>query len=121
MPLTSRIHEGLVFSNRAARTLLDKLVALLFSITCVWDRQVLLVADAYYASGKVISALLSKEHHLVTRAKSNAVAYRPVIAAEHRGKGRPRIYGDKVSLKHLAKDTAAFTSAPSLCAAARIS
>lgn len=107
--LTSRIHEGLVFSNRDARTLLDKLVAPLFSITCVWDRQVLLVADAYYASGKVISALLSKGHHLVTRAKSNAVAYRPVIAAEPLGKGRPRIYGDKVSLK----DTAAFTSAPS--------
>ena len=71
------------------------------------------VADAYYASGKVISALLSKGHHLVTRAKSKAVAYRPVIAPEQRGKGHPRIYGDKVSLKDLAKDQAAFTSAPS--------
>ena len=30
VPLTSRIHEGLVFSNRDARTLLDKLVALLY-------------------------------------------------------------------------------------------
>jgi hypothetical protein len=113
VPLTSRIHEGLVFSNRDARTLLDKLVALLFSITRVWNRQVLLVADAYYASGKVISALLSKGHHLVTRAKSNAVAYRPAIDAGYRGKGRPRIYGNKVSLKDLAKDQAAFTSAPS--------
>jgi ClpP class serine protease len=27
VPLTSRIHEGLVFSNRDARSLLDKLVA----------------------------------------------------------------------------------------------
>ena len=32
MPLTSRIHEGLVFSNRDARTILDKLVAPLFCI-----------------------------------------------------------------------------------------
>jgi len=113
VPLTSRIHEGLVFSNRDTRTLLDKLVALLFSVTRGWDRQVLLVADAYYASGKVIRPLLAKGHHLVTRAKSNAVAYLPVPLALHRSKGRPRFYGDKVSLKCLAKDHAAFTSAPS--------
>ncbi len=113
VPLTSRIHEGLVFSNRDARTLLDKLVALLFSVAIVWDRQVLLIADAYYASGKIIRPLLAKGHHLVTRAKSNAVAYLPVPDVPHRGKGRPRIYGDKVRLKDLAKDNAAFTSAPS--------
>lgn len=113
VPLTSRIHEGLVFSNRDARTLLDKLVALLFSITRVWDRQVVLVADAYYASGKVIRPLLATGHHLVTRAKSNAVAYLPVPDAPRVGKGRPRIYGDKVSIKNLATDNANFTSAPS--------
>ena len=113
VPLTSRIHEGLVFSNRDARTLLDKLVALLFSVTRAWDRQVVLVADAYYASGKVIRPLLAKGHHLVTRAKSNAVAYLQVPDVPLRGKGRPRLYGDKVSLKDLAKDPAAFTSAPS--------
>ena len=57
VPLTSRIHEGLVFSNRDTRTLLDKLVALPFSLTRVWNRQIMLVADAYYASGKLILAL----------------------------------------------------------------
>lgn len=113
VPLTSRIHEGLVFSNRDTRTLLDKLVALLFSFTCVWDRKVLLVADAYYGSGKLIHALLGKGHQLVTRAKSNAVAYLPVPAPTRRGRGRPRIYGGKVRLKDLAKDDALFTSAPS--------
>jgi len=77
VPLTSRIHEGLVFSNRDTRTLLDKLAALLFSIANVLGRKVLLVADAYYASGKFIGQLLANGHQLVTRAKSNAVAYRP--------------------------------------------
>ena len=62
VPLTSRIHEGLVFSNRDARTLLDKLIAFLLSITCVWDRKVMLVADAYYASDRPILALLGKGH-----------------------------------------------------------
>jgi DDE superfamily endonuclease len=113
VPLTSRIHEGLVFSNRDSRTLLDKLAALLFSIANLWDRKVLLVADAYYASGKFIGQLLAKGHHLVTRAKSNAVAYLPVTAPTHRRRGRPRIYGEKVRLKDLAQDQAAFTSAPS--------
>lgn len=113
VPLTSRIHEGLVFSNRDTRTLLDKLVTLLFSITRVWQREIVLVADAYYASGKLILTLLGKGHHLVTRAKGNAVAYLPVPVLERRGKGRPRIYGAKVRLKDLAKEDSAFTTAPS--------
>ena len=113
VPLTSRIHEGLVFSNRDARTLLDKLVALLFSIARAWDRKVLLVADAYYASAKVILPLLANGHQLLTRAKSNSVAYLPVPPPAHRGKGRPKIYGKKVRLKDLAQDEAALQFAPS--------
>jgi hypothetical protein len=113
VPLTSRIHEGLVFPNRDSRTLLDKLAALLFSIASVLGRKVLLVADAYYASGRLIAQLLANGHQLVTRAKSNAVAYLPVTAPAHRRRGRPRIYGEKVRLKQLAQDDAAFTSAPS--------
>ncbi|MFZ3084883.1 transposase [Rhodoferax ferrireducens] len=113
VPLTSRIHEGLVFSNRDSRTLLDKLVALLLSITLIWSRPVVLVADAYYASAKVITPLLNNGHHLVTRAKSNAVAYLPPPKVTNPGKGRPRIYGEKVRLKDIAADDSAFTSAPS--------
>ena len=113
VPLTSRIHEGLVLSNRDSRTLLDKLAVLLLSISSILDRKILLVADAYYASGKLIAQLLSKGHQLVTRAKSNAVAYLPPPTVAHRQRGRPRIYGNKVCLKDLACDDAAFTSAPS--------
>jgi len=113
VPLTSRIHEGLVFSNRDARTLLDKLVALLLSTTLIWNKPVVLVADAYYASGKVITPLLNNGHHLVTRAKTNAVAYLPAPKITKPGKGRPRLYGEKVRLKDLATQHCAFTSAPS--------
>lgn len=48
-----------MFSNRDASTLLDKLVTLLMRVAGSIDRQVLLVADAYYASGKVITPLLA--------------------------------------------------------------
>ena len=102
-----------MFSNRDSKTLLDKLVALLFSMTRVWNRSLVLVADAYYASGKVINPLLNSGHHLIARVKTNAVAYRAVPQVERRGIGRPRIYGEKVRLKEVAQDDNAFTSAPS--------
>jgi hypothetical protein len=111
VPLTSRIHEGLVFTNRDHRTLLDKLVTLLLSITGVWNRKVILVADAYYGSGKLMLTLLGKGHQLVTRAKSNAVAYRQVPAPLRRQRGRPKIYGAKVRIKDLAQDKSAFVNA----------
>ena len=113
VPLTSRIHEGLVFCNRDKSTLLDKLVLLLMGVSRSIGRQVLLVADAYYASGKVIKPLLDQGHHLISRAKGNAVAYLPVAEPRRRGKGRPRVYGEKVRLKDLAQEEGAFTGAPS--------
>ena len=113
VPLVSRIHEGLVWSNRDTRTLLDKLALLLFSLAGILDRKLLLVADAYYASGKMIAQLLGQGHQLVTRAKSNAVAYWPVQPPARRRRGRPRLYGEKVKLKDLARDEGQFLSAPS--------
>jgi len=113
VPLASRIHEGVVFSNRDSSTLLDKLVALLMQVVAPMGRKVLLVADAYYASGKVVTPLLAQGHHLISRAKSNAVAYRAAHQPVRRGKGRPAVYGEKVRLKDLAAEDGAFISAPS--------
>ena len=114
VPLAARIHEGIVLSNRDKRTLLDKMVGLFFSLVPPWDKKVILVLDAYYASRKVINPLFAKGHQLVTRARVNAVAYHPAPKPEHRRRGRPRLYGDKLRLKDLARDQkAAFASAPS--------
>ena len=113
VPLVSRIHEGVVFSNRDRRTLLDKLAALLLSLAQLWSRQVLLVADAYYASGDLMAKLLAQGHHLLTRAKSNAVAFLPPPSSSCRRRGRPRVYGKKVRLKELAAEQSKFVSAPS--------
>jgi hypothetical protein len=113
IPLVARIHEGIVLTNRDKRTLLDKLVALFFSVIAPWNRKVLLVADAYYASRKIITPLLASGHQLVTRVRSNAVAFRPAPQPERRGRGRPRVYGEKLRLRDLAKGNDAFVLAPS--------
>src|SRR5229473_611534 len=56
IPIAARIHEGLVWSNRDRRSLLDKLGHLLVGLA--WEETVTVVADAYYAAGKFARHLL---------------------------------------------------------------
>jgi len=59
VPLVSRIHEGEVVSNRDSPTLLDKMIALIESLGI--DQPFYFIADAYYASGKIVRKLLKNE------------------------------------------------------------
>ena len=113
VPLISRIHEGLVFSNRCRRSLLDKLVEMFLPVADLFEEPVLLVADAYYASRKVIRPLLAKGHHLVTRVRRNTVAWQPAGKPRTGRRGRPSLYGTKVRLAELWSRTGEFTTAPS--------
>jgi len=99
IPLAARIHEGVVFSNRDQRTLLDKMIQLLGSLAL--DAPYYFVADAYYASRKMALPLLRLGQHLVTRVRNNAVGYFPAPVPEHRKRGRPKQYGEKYPLKRL--------------------
>jgi len=111
VPLVMRIHEGIVQSNRDKRTLLDKMIALLAILNV--NRQFYFVADAYYANGKIVRGLLGQGNHLITRAKSNAVAYQPCILQGKKSRGRPRVYGNKVALKSRFKDQQGWEQMPS--------
>lgn len=99
VPIAARIHEGLVWSNRDRRTLLDKMLALLEIVEV--QEPFYFVADAYYAAGKIVRGLLEQNNHLVTRVKSNAVAYTPYRPKGPKRRGRPRFYGAKVKLASL--------------------
>jgi hypothetical protein len=101
IPLASRIHEGLIFSNRDHRSLLDKMILLLRSLAI--PERAYFVADAYYAAGSIIKGLLKMGHHLVTRVKSNAVAYFPPVppTAGAKRRGRKPTYGAKFHLRQL--------------------
>jgi hypothetical protein len=113
VPVAARIHEGVVWSARDRRTLLDKLSALLLGLQ--WDGPLTLVADAYYAAAKFARSLLKRGHHLVTRVRSNAVAYFPPSPRRSRKprRGRPRLYGHKTRLQDWFRYRKQFAKAPS--------
>lgn len=113
VPLISRISEGVVFSNRDTRTLLDKFVIMFSSLWPHLSGPLLLVVDAYYASKKTIKPLLKAGHHLVTRLRSNAVAFHPAPQPKQPKRGRPKRYGKKVKLRSLFTAKDKFISAPS--------
>jgi len=114
LPLACRIHEGVVFSNRDQRTLMDKMILLIDALGVT--EPFYLVADAYYATGKIVRGLLANGNHLVTRVKSNSVAWFPAVSPppnRPRPKGRPRKYGKKIKVASLLKNTDRLQEAPS--------
>jgi hypothetical protein len=111
VPLGMRIHEGLVWSNRDRRTLLDKMLSLI-NILAV-SEPFYFVGDAYYAAGKMAEGLLEHGNHLITRVKSNAVAFEPHVANGPTRRGRPRLYGQKIALKAVLNDTTGLQQMPS--------
>ena len=111
VPVASRIHEGLVFSNRDETTLLDKMLALIDSLGLP---SFYFIADAYYCARKVMTPLLKKGNHLVSLVRMNAVAYMPAdVISSKRIKGRPRLYGEKVKLRTLFDNPPAMQEAQS--------
>jgi len=103
IPLTCRIQEGVVFSNRDKRTLLDKMLLLIDSLGI--SEPFYFVADAYYGSGRIIRGLLTRGHHLITRVRRNAVAWYPAVRPPEAPprRGRPKKYGSKIKIASLLK------------------
>ena len=114
VPLASRIHDGVVFSNRDQRTALDKMLRLVVSLDI--QEPYYFIADAYYASNKIAYGMVSRGNHLITRVRSNAVAYLPAekpSEGARRKRGRHPKYGKKVKLKEYFNDAAAMETAQS--------
>ncbi len=111
VPLACRIHEGIVSSNRDKRTLHNKLANLLAEVFASMSKQTrkYLVADAYYSCEAMMKALLNSGDDLVSRVRSNVVAYKPLEVASVRGRGRPRKYGAKIQLNELFAERSRFS------------
>lgn len=102
VPLAVRIHEGIVFSNRHKKTLLDKMVGLLGIVNN--GEGFYFVADAYYAAHPIVFGMLEIGNHLITRVKSNAVGYASHFHEGPKKRGRPRLYGEKIVIASLLND-----------------
>jgi hypothetical protein len=112
VPLACRIHEGVVFSNRDKRTLMDKMILLLDSLGL--SEPFYFVADAYYANRKIVRGLLATGSHLVTRIRTNSVAFFPATPPPGKRKqGRPKEYGKKIKVASLLRSKDGLEEAPS--------
>ncbi len=65
----------------------------------------LIIFDRGLAWRKVFTMALSFGHHILCRAKSNAVFYRLPKQPKHRQRGRPRKYGDRLHIRRLRYNT----------------
>ena len=61
----------------------------------------LIIFDRGFAWRKVFTMALSFGHHILCRAKSNAVFYRLPKHPKHPQRGRPRKYGDRLDIRRL--------------------
>lgn len=116
VPVASQIHEGIQSApapKPRRKSLLDKLAGLFLDRAKLLTRGAYLLADAFYASRKVILPLLENGHHLITRTRSNTVAFRPAPPPRSRSRGRPKTYGAKVQLRNLWSQARYFKTAPS--------
>lgn len=110
VPLICRIHEGIVLSNRDSKTLIDKMLLMLDSLKI--EELFYFVADAYYANRKMVQGMVQRNSHLVTRVKSNAIAWLLVQKnTEPRRRGRPKFYDKKILLNTLFNQQGKFKSA----------
>jgi hypothetical protein len=101
VPLAGRIHEGIRYHYKDNRTLLDKMVELMMEISV--PHACYLVLDKYYSSGRFIKQLISRNIHIVTMMKTNAVGYEAMPDEETKKRGRPKKYGKKIKLFDLFK------------------
>ena len=82
------------------QTIRDKSQAVLKRI-CSKIAPGLIIFDRGFARRKVFTMALRFGHHILCRAKSNAVFYRLPKQPKRRQRGRPRKYGDRLDIRRL--------------------
>jgi hypothetical protein len=111
LPLDLRLHQGfdhLGAADSASRqwTLAERPVAMALEMAKRHAQTMVLILDAYFAVAPVFTlaaSLWSIEHQapwltLIVRAKNNYVAYFQASPPQAKTRGRPRRYGDKITL-----------------------
>ncbi len=111
VPIISRIHEGIVQSNRDKRTIVDRMALMLKELIAIIGSPVIFVADSFYGNEKIIRALAEMNSFVVSRLRITAVAEYLAKPKSEKSRGRPPKYGEKVTLATFFKKKNLFTKA----------
>jgi len=105
------IHEGLIWSNRDRRTLLDKMLSLLGIVAIKIPSTLWAMRSTPLA--KLAKGLYDQNNHRSSRVKSNAVAFAPYVPLGPRKRGRPKALRRQGPAQHLLSDPKTMQSATS--------
>ena len=123
LPLELRLHQGFEHLGPAHPdshpwTLAQRPVAMALEMAKRHTQTMVLILDAYFAVAPVFAlahSLWSIEHRapwltLIVRAKNNYVAYFQAQPSQEKTRGRPRRYGDKITLMEVFDHRHLFTT-----------
>ena len=109
--LIAQIHEGLSLFETSDNAVPKTVKTVHMAETVIKSMAIpcYLVLDAYFAGGPVFLAAaaftlndMTNAIHIITRAKKNVTAYKPLKEIEgKKPQGRPRFYGEKIRLMSL--------------------
>ena len=97
-PIWAEIHNDKAPEKRSTR-----IVSEAAQIATNMDKKAYLVLDAFFAIRTVFNKAKELQNivHIITRAKRNVVAYKPLVKPKKKLPGRPKIYGEKLHLYKL--------------------
>lgn len=80
-------------------------IDLLKQLKAYTDMPITLVADGLYAKKNLVQYCIEQGIPFISRLRSDAVLHKPVVSdtPATRGRGRPRKYGDRISMKRLSR------------------
>ncbi|MBO1350202.1 MAG: transposase [Hormoscilla sp. GUM202] len=103
VPIVLRIQDGLQQHEVQTITLVDRMAALCVRLATEGSYVVL---DAFFAAGNLIAKFRENQLHLISRVRINTVGKHPLP----RGRGKPRIWGERIKLRTLFASTSEFIS-----------
>ena len=93
--ITSKISDGIIIGPRQKKTLFDDVKIMIEKIS--FPPNSLIIADSYYYCRHMMLDLRQRGLTLITRVARNAVAYDMAELKKTEKRGRPPIYGKKIS------------------------
>lgn len=98
-PIAHQLQDGLKGTPETDLSSVDRTAALIGQIV---PRGGIIVLDAFFAAASLLSTCLGRGIDVITRVRGTTVAWRPLPPPpEKRGRGRPRRWGDRVTLVEL--------------------